>query len=430
MPSVCIDGFNLALPKGSGIATYGRNLLESCNTLGFETSVLYGPAAARTESNTSNLAAIADRPPPRSRIDKAARWRRTLLTRLGKRAFPVQVDDTVTWREGPSETPPVDLFWSSRDLFSLANRAFQKYGTITPVSFDRSRDARAPEIIHWTCPLPLHARGLINVVTIHDLIPLKLPHTTTDDASTYFRMCKQAVTRADHIITVSEKTRQDVIELLDVPETRVTNTYQSVNIESEKDDSDAILDVEKILGLEWKSYFLYFGAVEPKKNIARIIEAYLTSNVERPLIIVGGNGWLNEDENALIEQLHQSSHDRASRVKRFPYMPQHLLMSLIRGSRGVLFPSLYEGFGLPVLEAMSLGAPVLTSNAGSLPEVAGDAAIIVDPYQTTAIRDGIRQLDTDAGLRAELATLGRSQALRFSRSAYQKRLSDLYSRLS
>jgi glycosyltransferase involved in cell wall biosynthesis len=106
-----------------------------------------------------------------------------------------------------------------------------------------------------------------------------------------------------------------------------------------------------------------------------------------------------------------------------------MLASLIRGARGVLFPSVYEGFGLPALEAMQLGAPVLASTGGSLPEVTGEAALLVDPFDVAAIRRAIEALDADEGLRGELSRRGPVQAERFSPAAYGKRLSELYARV-
>ena len=113
-------------------------------------------------------------------------------------------------------------------------------------------------------------------------------------------------------------------------------------------------------------------------------------------------------------------------VRRFPYLPLDHLVSLIRGARAVLFPSLYEGFGLPVLEAMLLGTPVMTSNVSSLPEIAGDAALLVDPYDVEAMSRAIRDLDADNGLRSELAARGRLRAEVFSAKAYERRLTSLY----
>lgn len=430
--SVCVDGFNMALPKGSGIATYGRNLVHALNTTGRQTSVLYGPASGSTSNTVANTASIADGPPPRSRIDKRSRWRRTLTSRFGRTADYISLSDLVIWPTENGGRPPVNGAWSARDLYSISGRAFQKYGCVTPVSFRANRGGQSPDVMHWTCPLPLHAPKAINLLTIHDLIPLRLPHTTTDDTSAYLRLCQSAVDRADHIVVVSETTRRDLVEILGVCQDRITNTYQAVSIPAdliEKLEDDVVLDIEETLGLGWHGYFLYFGAVEPKKNLARLIEAHLTSKVDAPLVIVGGRGWLDADENAFLEQLASDPNGRGERIRRFPYMPFHLLVSLIRGARGVLFPSLYEGFGLPVLEAMLLGAPVITSNAGSLPEVAGSAALSVDPYDVGTIRDAIRQVDADASIRNELSRKGQLQARQFSPENYASAVSGVYERL-
>lgn len=431
MTSVCIDGFNMAMPKGSGIATYGRNLGSALVTNGHHLSILYGPAADLRTDNLANLAAVADGPPPRSRINKNERWRRTLMARFGRNAIPVIPTDQVIW--SPSTAPPRDarLFWSSQNLFTTANRAFHKYRTITPLTFRERDGVPAPGVVHWTCPLPIHARRTVNLVTFHDLIPLRLPHTTVDDTTAYLDLCRSVANHADHIVVVSEQTRRDVIELLNVDEKRVTNTYQAVQLPREGliSEDDAVLDVEETLGLPWHGYFLYFGAVEPKKNLARIVEAHLTAKTHAPLVIVGGRGWLDADEVSLLDQLQGEATDRAQRIRRFPYMPFPLLISLIRGARGVVFPSLYEGFGLPVLEAMLLGTPVLTSTMGSLPEIAGDAALCVDPYDIAAIRDAIRALDADDGLRRDLVRKGRVQAAKFSPDHYQARLVQMYDRL-
>lgn len=117
------------------------------------------------------------------------------------------------------------------------------------------------------------------------------------------------------------------------------------------------------------------------------------------------------------------------RVKRIDYLPFPMLMQLIRGARAVVFPSLYEGFGLPVLESMMLGTPVISSTTSSIPEVAGDAALLVNPYDTSAIAQAMRRLDRDDDLCFELSMRGRRQAEQFSEAAYQGRLAELYRRM-
>ena len=130
--------------------------------------------------------------------------------------------------------------------------------------------------------------------------------------------------------------------------------------------------------------------------------------------------------------MHQARRDkkvRKKRIKLYDYLPFSMLVSLIRGARATVFPSLYEGFGLPVLESMLLGTPVITSTAASLPEVAGDAAILVDPYDVAALAREIRRLGSDDDLAAELSARGPLQAAKFSPEVCQARLVDLYARL-
>jgi glycosyltransferase involved in cell wall biosynthesis len=178
---------------------------------------------------------------------------------------------------------------------------------------------------------------------------------------------------------------------------------------------------------------LFYGAIEPKKNIGRLIQGYLGASVETPLVIAGRDGWMSESELRLLFDDHIRSLiqiDRVTRVQRkvirLDYVPFPLLVSLIRGAKAILFPSLYEGFGLPVLEGMLCQTPVLTSTQGAASEVAGDAALLVDPYDTREIRDGILRLDKSAELRDHLATLGSVQVRSFAPEFYQDRLQQLY----
>ena len=192
--------------------------------------------------------------------------------------------------------------------------------------------------------------------------------------------------------------------------------------------------LQGIFELDYKKYFLFCGAIEPKKNVSRLVDAYLASGTDCPLVIAGGLGWDYEQDLAKIERkeylryrIVDSTVLSESRVRRFGHIPYSHLITLIQGARALLFPSLYEGFGLPVLEAMLLGTPVLTSNVSSLPEVAGGAALFVDPLETTFIAQGIRRLDRDKDLRYELKTKGIKQASIFSEENYRKTIQALYS---
>ncbi len=430
--TICIDGFNIALAKGSGIATYGRNLLSTLDRLGMNGQVLYGPAAKRSNSNVVNEAALVDADKPPTKLKKFERFRRTFATRFGQTAWPITPSGEIVWPSRGGGRPEATAYWAVQDLFHVANRSFNAYGKETPVAFEASSQIRRPDAMHWTATVPLYARDVPNIYTIHDLIPLRLPHTTMDDKATYMALCQMIARRADHIAVVSETTRQDVIRMLGVSEDRVTNTYQAVDLPqalTSRSQADVTVELEGVFNLGWKDYFLHFGAIEPKKNLGRIVEAYLASGVETPLVIVGGRAWLDEGETALLNQVMKDGGPSAQRIRRYEYMPFSLLLSLIRGAKATLFPSLYEGFGLPVLESMALSTAVLTSTGGSLPEVAGDAAISVDPYDVQAMTRGLRALDADEALRDDLVRRGLVQSAKFSVQAYEGRLSEMYGRL-
>lgn len=432
MNSICIDGFNIALAKGSGIATYGRNLLTNARAIGLGTQVLYGPPTKRHASNVLNETALVDADKPPRKLKKSERFARTLSSRFGRDAHPITPSGEVIWPTRAGGRPDADRYWAAQDLFHLANRSFAAYRAETPVRFDAGADTPPPSAMHWTATLPLHAPGVPNIYTFHDLIPLRLPHTTTDDKEVYLAMCQGIARRADHIAVVSETTRQDVIRLLNVSEDRVTNTYQAVSLPADliaRPEAEVTLELEGIFNLGWKGYFLHFGAIEPKKNLGRIVQAYLASGLETPLVIVGGRAWLDEGETALLNQVKRDGGPTADRIRQYEYMPFSMLISLIRGAKATLFPSLYEGFGLPVLESMALGTAVLTSTGGSLPEVAGEAAVSVDPYDVQAMTRGLQALDADEAMRTELVARGLVQASRFTLEAYQDRLRILYGKV-
>jgi glycosyltransferase involved in cell wall biosynthesis len=282
--------------------------------------------------------------------------------------------------------------------------------------------------MHWTYPLPMRSEQTANIYTLHDLVPLRLPYTTLDRKASYLSLMQWIAKTADHIVTVSEASRRDIIQLLKVPESRVTNTYQAVHVPRaliECSDDEVARIIGGTFGLEPRGYFLFFGSIEPKKNIGRIVEAYMTAGVGSRLVIVGARAWKAANETRLLDALPGS--DR--RILRIEYLPFAMLIHLIRGARAVLFPSLYEGFGLPVLEAMQLGTPVIASTTSSVPEVAGEAALLVDPYRTEQISKAISLLEQDDDLCYDLASRGRIQAEKFSVEQYGLRLSEMYKRV-
>lgn len=423
--TVGLDGFNLALDKGTGVATYGRNLSESLRGLGAKIDVLYGSAVRAQDDDLLKEVLFFDGPPPEgNRWLKVARQGRALLSSARHQAFEIPVTGAVVTDAFKTRLPQFDRVLNVSQLYTRAHARYEVMRTI-----QRVRIPQAPDLMHWTYPLPIRVEGVPNIYTLHDLVPLRLPYTTLDRKASYFDLMKWIAKTADHIVTVSEASRRDIIELLKVPPERVTNTYQAVHMPRqllERDATEVDDEVRGVFQLEPRDYFMFFGSIEPKKNIGRIIEAFLASGVGSQLVIVGARAWKSKAELKLIESLPAG--DR--RIVQIEYLPFPMLVSLIRSAKAVVFPSLYEGFGLPVLEAMMLGTPVLTANTSSLPEVAGEAALKVNPYSVSEIGAALRALDTDADLRARLSEQGRRQAALFDEAAYARRLQALYSDLA
>ena len=427
-----IDGYNLAMARGTGIASYGLELVNALQGLGMTVEGLFGlPVPKDMALRETVLFDLFKRPPPLNR--KTNRYQRGWhFLRSFRRPIPrpIPLSNGVEKLAFVGLMPEFDRLTSVAYLFESAFVYFNVTGR-----FLNLRLPDPPEIMHWTYPVPISVRGCRNIYTLHDLVPLKLPYTTLDNKAQYGRIVARCVETAARICTVSDSSKRDIVERYGIDPDRVINTYQAVqpveNVsgDSPVGDADAI---EGIFGLEHRGYFLYFGAIEPKKNVGRLIEAYLSLQTDTPLVIVGARAWQSEGELRLIPDGGATGAagtfrgHRGQTIVRLDYLPRELLAKLIRGAKAVVFPSLYEGFGLPVLEAMQIGAPVITSTTSSLPEVAGDAGLLVDPYDVNALTCALHRVDTDEALGREMIERGFEQAKLFSQERYQERLVTLY----
>jgi len=435
---IIFDGLNLALEEGTGVATYARMLTRVARDLGHQVGVVYGSPQAPSRNPLLREIAFFDekRAIKRSRSAEVLDYIFDCIRyHLPVRPTPVEVSGVVVTRQFDETLPALDSLFVTRNLFANANGHFRRTKAFVDLDF-----YPRPDIFHCTYQLPLRSKSACNIYTIHDLVPLRLPFTTLDNKRRTFRLLRMIAAKADHIVTVSENSKRDIIELLSIDEKKVTNTYQAVAFPKEDLERSEETIAEQLsgsFGLDFRQYLLFFGALEPKKNVGRLIEAYLASGVSVPLVLVAGGGWHNEAETTLIEELRDSEPRPIERntprlkrrIRRFRYVRPSFLVTLIRGARAVVFPSLYEGFGLPVLEAMLLGTPVVTSRESSLPEIAGDAALLVDPYDTDDIARAITTIVNDTDLRAELARRGRQQAAKFSVERYRERIAALYASL-
>lgn len=425
----------MGLRHGTGVATYGRNLSRSIKRIGFEVDVLFGRNSTHSRSPLLSEVAFFDSP----RVEKAGLIRRAnmfgdaLTSPLGCEVDSVPVQGNVIWNSVRERMPEFDRVWNSTFLYQRANRTHRWFGKFAAIARPQV------EIAHWTYPIPIRHSQSLNIYTLHDLVPLRLPHTTLDNKKKYFSLCQEIAATAAHIVTVSENSRSDIINLLGVSPDRVTNTYQAVEFPAvtlEKTDEVVSDEVKGTFGLDFKGYFLFFGAIEPKKNLGRLVEAYLASGVASPLVIVGAPGWGGEDELRFLKSItevpfsgHAARAGRSSQILRLEYLPQAVLVSLIRAAKATLFPSLYEGFGLPAVESMLLGTAVITSNTSCMPEIAGDAAVFTDPYDTGDLAAAIRAVDSDIALRNQLESAGRRRASFFSPMRFDERMRELYLRI-
>ena len=437
MTRILIDGRNLGLEKGTGVATYARNLSYELHAMGHGVEVLYGNGAGPSRNALMREIAFFDsNHGDRDRIAAAIEAVRSRLAGpLVKHAFDVPISGRVVSRTFSARLPYFDRIVNSTNVFGRAHATFSAWKMMSRLTMKNP-----PDIAHWTYPLPIRLKGRPNIYTLHDVVPLKLPYTSLDNKRFYLRLMKRIARVADHVVTVSECSKRDLVELVGIAPERITNTYQSVDIPEKflaKPDDEVAREVEGAVGVDYKGYYLFWGSIEPKKNIGRMIEGYLASKVDAPLVIVGAMAWKSDEElrllneeNIVFRRTIENDEFTRKRVMILPYAPFSLLVSLIRGARATLFPSIYEGFGLPVLEAMLLGTPVISSNTASLPEVAADAALLVDPYDTAAIARALRTIDGDEALRADMAARGRVQAAKFSRTAYRDRLAQVYRAVS
>lgn len=431
--TVLLEGHNLTLPTGTGIATYARHLADAVRDLGYRTEVLVG-SNRRIDTKDQQLAEIVllDAPSNSSVLHKAG----VLLgAPLGVRPATLEgLRGTV--KSATRGLESFERIHAVPHLMDLERIHFMRHRRRMRVHVEP-----APKIFHATRQAPLEVKGAANLYTVHDVVPLRLPDMTADDKTYHLAMLRELVRTADHIVTVSEFSRQDIIALTGIEPRRITNAYQTVAFPEPllaRTTEDVQRSLRQRHDLEFKEYYLFVGAIEPKKNLARLLDAYGASGVRRPLVLAGGLGWMYEPVLDRISSERYLSFVATKdgdlvprrRVRRLSYLPLQDIVDLIRGARALLYPSIYEGFGLPPAEAMLLGTPVMTSAITSLPEIAGGAALLVDPYDVEAMAEAIKTLDRDEDLLLDLADRGKRRAAEFSREKHAERIDRIYRDLS
>jgi glycosyltransferase involved in cell wall biosynthesis len=408
---------------GTGISTYARSLARGLSSLGHQVEWLAGAAGGDGADRLVEAAALYDAPAP---ARGPRQWAQTAahmaggLMRPSVSARQVKSPDVVV---APSPEEAGRRIHLAPDIFVHAHYRHMLLREFTDV-----RLSSAVDVLHLTAPLPVAMKGVRRVVTIHDLVPVRLPYTTPDDKAEFIARVRRCAREADLIITVSQASQADIVSLLDIDPHKVAVTYQPSDMtELSPAESDRLPRSLSRFGLAPDGYLLCVGAQEPKKNMKRLIEAFLDADTGLPLVICGPRGWMWEREvGAALEPLSEAAR---ARIRFTGYVDREDLRRLYAGACALVFPSLYEGFGLPALEAMIAGCPVVASETSSLPEICGEAALYINPLDRDDIRQAIETITADPALRKTLAAAGRIQAQAFAFEPYRERLAAAYGRL-
>ena len=250
------------------------------------------------------------------------------------------------------------------------------------------------------------------VCTLHDLIPLDHPEWFSARFAAWYRwLLPRLAKQVRHIIAVSEFTKRRAVDLLGIPPEKMTVILHGVDERFKPQPEEAILEMRRALGIVSPSYLLYVGNLEPRKNLHRLVKAWEIAQRSVPdeieLVVAGAKGSSLVFEKVSLGAIPQ-------RVRFAGYVPDRYLPALYAGSMALVYPSLYEGFGLPPLEAMACGTPVVTSSNTSLPEVVGDAAMLVDAEDVHSIADGILRAVSANGRRNAIRQRGFERVRHFT----------------
>ncbi len=294
-----------------------------------------------------------------------------------------------------------------------------------------------PQLIHSPDFVPPRYRRCPAVVNVQDLAFLKFPELTllTEESKRYYGQVTRAAHEAEALIALSSSTRDDIVQILGVDPAKVAVIPAAAGA-AFKPPSDLLLAQEtaakrySLPGPDQGGYILFVGTIEPRKNLATLLEAYrlvVDSRRVRPvplLAVAGSEGWLYEKVLSRIGALRLQGH-----VQLLGRAPDEELVALYQGARLFAFPSLYEGFGLPALEALACGTPVISSNAGSLPEVVGDAGILLDAHDIEGWATNMERILLESEEEQKLRSAGPSQAAHFSWHKAAAQTWELYRKL-
>ncbi|SHK68176.1 Glycosyl transferases group 1 [Anaerocolumna jejuensis DSM 15929] len=323
----------------------------------------------------------------------------------------------------------IDLGYKLKKCVYLPNYLYKRAWNVIPIPYSRlfGNKAQITQFFNYDVPPGVNGKA---VTFIYDMVYRAFPETIDQKNKKMLDYnLSVACKRADHIITISEFSKNEIIKYMQVEENKVsimpcgvdTSIYHVNYTETE------VQTVKRKYGITG-DYLLYLGTLEPRKNIERLIKAYALL-IERlhdaPLLVLAGKkGWMYDKILSLVE-----FYNLQEKIIFTGYIEAAEAPKLLKGSLLFVFPSIYEGFGIPPLEAMACGTPVVVSNQASMPEVIGDAGYYIDPYQVEDICDALQTLLGNDNLRKELSKKGISRAKEFTWSSAVNKLMKIYNKL-
>lgn len=320
----------------------------------------------------------------------------------------------------PTAPAPTALGSAKRRLAALAGRlpglraGFERrHERRNREALEQGLKAYAPDVYHepnFVAP----RLDLPTVITVHDLSCFRFPQYHPVDRVRFMqRRLPAAIAAADRIIAVSEFTKREIVDYFGVAPGKIDVILEAAAARFTPLAAEQTAPLLAPWGLRHGGYFLFVGSIEPRKNLGLVLDAYaaLPPAIQQryPLVLAGAEGWRREHFQARLSRLVD-----AGLVRELGYAPHDALPALYAGCAGFVFPSTYEGFGLPPLEAMACGAPVIVSRKASLPEVVGDGALLVSGDDADELAEALRQLAEDAAGAAALGARGRARAGEFS----------------
>ena len=354
----------------------------------------------------------------------------------GVKKYIVNILEQLSKIDDENEYVLLDFKNQGQDIFSLKKPNFRLVNTnlfsaniYKKISFFLNYPPlnlfidQEPDVSFFTNYSVYPVKSNKKILTIYDLSFIYFPqHIASRNLYFLKKTVKRSIKKANKIITISNAIKKEIIKEFNVNDRDIEIISPAVDLDFFKPcKEDSILKVKEKFKIKG-SYFLFTSTLEPRKNITGILKAYtaLPKQIKKDysLVLAGGKGWQDKE---LLEGIKKSK-EEGNNIIQIGYVPEKDLPVLYSGASIFLYPSFYEGFGIPILEAMACGVPVVTSNISSMPEVAGDSAVLVNPHNADEIKDAIIRLIQDRSLREELVRKGFLQAKKFSWEVSASRL--------